>query len=310
MPKPRGPYRKKFKSKFENSEQRQIASWTNDKYQQNWLYLYHAREKKIEAENQFIKTKNIKYLRKAKIHNFKAKQILFEGINLYEETVEELQLIVKQIALELYPQEKELIDKKITRTAIEELQLYSSRGESPENPIEITQQQSDFKRKFDELLDTPKINKDPTVSLEELTQPPLSEEEKQQRLERLQVLKEEIERMEKEIKAEEEREAEEHQRRLRQFEEIIRRQKLKKLEEELEKTEERQEKIKKEILKLTKKVNFNEDVEIRDTHTRDETPEIEKQDFIQVIGDRIEEEPTREELEKEFEEESNQLHKG
>src|SRR5437764_1397076 len=138
------------------------------------------------------KTKNIKYLRKAKIHNFKAKQILFEGINLYEETVEELQLIVKQIALELYPQEKELIDKKITRTAIEELQLYSSRGESPENPIEITQQQSDFKRKFDELLDTPKINKDPTIPLEELTQPPLSEEEKQQKLERLQVLKEEV----------------------------------------------------------------------------------------------------------------------
>ena len=192
MPKPRGPYRKKFKSKFENSEQRQIASWTNDNYHQNWLYLYYAREKKIEAENQFIKTKNIKYLRKAKIHNFKAKQILFEGINLYEETVEELQLIVKQIALELYPQEKEQIGKKITRTAIEELQLYSSRGESPENPIEITQQQSDFKRKFDELLDTPKINKDPTVPLEELTQPPLSEEEKQQRLERLQVLKEEV----------------------------------------------------------------------------------------------------------------------
>src|SRR5439155_483571 len=139
-----------------------------------------------------ILKKNIKYLRKAKIHNFKAKQILFEGINLYEETVEELQLIVKQIALELYPQEKELIDKKITRTAIEELQLYSSRGESPENPIEITQQQSEFKRKFDELLDTPKINKDPTIPLEELTQPPLSEEEKQQRLERLQVLKEEV----------------------------------------------------------------------------------------------------------------------
>ena len=192
MPKPRGPYRKKFKSKFEGSEQRQIASWTNDNYHQNWLYLHHAREKKIEAENQFIKTKNIKYLRKAKIHNFKAKQILFEGINLYEETVEELQLIVKQIALELYPQEKELIDRKITRTAIEELQLYSSRGESPENPIEITQQQSDFKRKFDELLDTPKINKDPKIPLEELTQPPLSEEEKQQRLERLQVLKEEV----------------------------------------------------------------------------------------------------------------------
>jgi len=192
MPKQRGPYRKKFKSKFENSEQRQIASWTNDNYHQNWLYLYYAREKKIEAENQFIKTKNIKYLRKAKIHNFKAKQILFEGINLYEETVEELQLIVKQIALELYPQEKELIDRKITRTAIEELQLYSSRGESPENPIEITQQQSDFKRKFDELLDTPKINKDPKIPLEELTQPPLSEEEKQQRLERLQVLKEEV----------------------------------------------------------------------------------------------------------------------
>src|SRR6266511_2225453 len=192
MPKPRGPYRKKFKSKFENSEQRQIASWTNDNYHKNWLYLQYARGKKIKAENQFIKTKNIKYLRKAKIHNFKAKQILFEGINLYEETVEELQLIVKQIALELYPQEKELINKKITRTAIEELQLYSSRGESPENPIEITQQQSDFKRKFDELLDTPKINKDPTISLEELTQPPLSEEEKQQRLERLQVLKEEV----------------------------------------------------------------------------------------------------------------------
>src|SRR5207237_1361707 len=57
-------------------------------------------------------------------------------------------------------------------------------------------------------------------------------------------------------------------------------------------------------------VNFNEDVEVRDTHTKEETPEIEKQDFIQVIGDRIEEEPTREELEKEFEEESNQLRKG
>src|SRR5437660_7278613 len=123
-------------------------------------------------------------------------------------------------------------------------------------------------------------------------------------------LTEEIEKLEKEIKVEEEREAEEHQRRLQQFEEIIRRQKLKKLEEELEKTEERREKIKKEILKLTKKVNFNEDVEVRDTHTRDETPEIEKQEFIQVIGDRIEEEPTREELEKEFEEESNQLRKG
>src|SRR5207248_8337043 len=120
---------------------------------------------------------------------------------------------------------------------------------------------------------------------------------------------EEIEKLEKEIK-EKEREAEEHQRRLRQFEEIIRRQKIKKLEEELKATEERQEKIKKEISKLTKKVNFNEDVEIRDTHTRDETPEIEKQDFIQVIGDRIEEEPTREELEKELEEESNQLRKG
>src|SRR5437764_1347647 len=138
------------------------------------------------------KTKNIKYLRKAKIHNFKAKQILFEGINLYEETIEELQFIATQIALELYPQEKEQIGKKINRTAIEELQLYSSRGESPENPIEITQQQSDFKRKFDELLDTPKINKEPKIPLEELTQPPLSEEEKQQRLERLQVLKEEV----------------------------------------------------------------------------------------------------------------------
>src|SRR5207249_95190 len=67
---------------------------------------------------------------------------------------------------------------------------------------------------------------------------------------------------------------------------------------------------KKEISKLTKKVNFNEDVEIRDTHTRDETPEIEKQEIIQIIGDRLEEEPTREELEKEFEEESNQLRKG
>ena len=173
MPKPRGPYRKKFKSKFEEgSEQRQIANWTRDNYHKNWLYLQHARGKKIEAENQFIKTKNIKYLRKAKIHNFKAKQILFEGINLYEETVEELQFITTQIALELYPQEKEQIGKKITRTAIEELELYSSRGESPENPIEITQQQSDFKRKFDELLDTPKINKDPTIPLEELIQPP------------------------------------------------------------------------------------------------------------------------------------------
>jgi len=117
---------------------------------------------------------------------------LFEGINLYEESVEELQFITTQIALELYPQQKEQIGKKITRTAIEELQLYSSRGESPENPIEITQQQSDFKRKFDELLDTPKINRDPTIPLEELTQPPLSEEEKQQRIERLQVLKEEV----------------------------------------------------------------------------------------------------------------------
>src|SRR5205809_300182 len=55
---------------------------------------------------------------------------------------------------------------------------------------------------------------------------------------------------------------------------------------------------------------FKEEIEIRDTHTRNETPEIEKQDFIQIIGDRIEEEPTREELEKEFEEESNQLRKG
>ena len=123
-------------------------------------------------------------------------------------------------------------------------------------------------------------------------------------------LTEEVEKLEKEIKEEEERESEEHQRRLRQFEEIIRRQKLKKLEEELEKTEERREKIKKEISKLTKKVNFNEDVEIRDTHTRDEIPEIEKQDIIIVVGDRIEEEPTREELEEEFEKENKQIRKG
>ena len=121
---------------------------------------------------------------------------------------------------------------------------------------------------------------------------------------------EEIEKLEKEIKEEKERKVEEHQRRIQQFEEIIRRQKLKKLEEELEKTEERYKKIKKEISKLTKKVNFNEDVEIKDTHTRDETPEIEKQEIIQIIGDRIEEEPTREELEKELEEENNQLRKG
>src|SRR6266511_3634619 len=93
-------------------------------------------------------------------------------------------------------------------------------------------------------------------------------------------------------------------------EEIIRRQKLKKLEEELGATEEKHKKIKKEISKLTKKVNFNKDVEVRDTHTRKETPEIEKQEIIQVIGKRIEEEPTRKELEKEFEEESNQLRKG
>src|SRR5439155_9749503 len=91
---------------------------------------------------------------------------------------------------------------------------------------------------------------------------------------------EEIEKLEKEIKAEEEREAEEHQRRLRQFEEIIRRQKLKKLEEELKTTEERRNKIKKEISKLTQKVKFNEDVEVRDTHTREETNKIEKQDYI------------------------------
>src|SRR6266542_4426656 len=112
---------------------------------------------------------------------------------------------------------------------------------------------------------------------------------------------EEIEKLEKEEK---ERKVEEHQRRIQQFEEIIRRQKLKKLEEELEKTEERYKKIKKEISKLTKKVNFNEDVEIKDTHTRDENPEIEKQEIIQIIGERIEEEPTSEELEKEFEEEN------
>src|SRR6058998_1300904 len=121
---------------------------------------------------------------------------------------------------------------------------------------------------------------------------------------------EEIEKLEKEIKVEEEREAEEHQRRLRQFEEIIRRKKLKKLEEELKATEERRNKIKKEISKLTQKVNFNEEVEVRDTHTKDKTPEKEKQEIIQIIGDRIEEEPTREELEKELEEENNQLRKG
>ncbi len=119
-------------------------------------------------------------------------------------------------------------------------------------------------------------------------------------------LTEEIEKLEKE----EERKAEKYERDLQQFEEIIRRQKLKKLEEELGATEERHKKIKKEISKLTKKVNFNKDVEVRDTHTREETPEIEKQEIIQVIGKRIEEEPTREELEKEFEEENNQLRKG
>ena len=195
MPKPRGQQKKRYKINYRNSTEdpdlKQPADWTRNNYHQNWLYLSHARKRKIEEENNFIKTKNIKHLKKAKLHNYKAKKILFEGLNLYEETVDELHTITTQIALELYPEEKELIGKNITKTAIQELQLYSSLGETSENPIEI-ERKSDFSKRFEEYLDTPKINKDPTVPLEELTQPPLSEEEKQQRLERLQVLKEEV----------------------------------------------------------------------------------------------------------------------
>ena len=112
MPRPRGQQKKKYRINYKNSKEdpdlKQPADWTRNNYHQNWLYLLHARTRKIEEENNFIRTKNIKHLKKAKLHNYKGKKILFEGLNLYEETVDELHTITTQIALELYPQEKEL----------------------------------------------------------------------------------------------------------------------------------------------------------------------------------------------------------
>ena len=99
-------YRIKYREVPRETDLRQPADWTKNNNHRYWLYYNSARKKQIEAEDQFVKTKDPNFLRKAKIHNYKEKKLLFEGENLYEESLPELGSVYEPLILEVYPEQK------------------------------------------------------------------------------------------------------------------------------------------------------------------------------------------------------------
>src|SRR6185369_12867403 len=203
MPKPRGQQRKKFRVHYQESEEdpdiKIPAAWTKNSNHRNWLYLYHARKKQIENENKYVKTGDPIHLRRARVHNFKKKKLLYEGSNLYEETVPELGRIINEISLELFP-DQEPIPKDTLQIGIEELLNPTIIGDTEQNPIDITQLdftpinpeqefQSNLTQKIDQIINPPKIDNIGSIPIEQLISPPFTEEQKQERLGRLQTLK-------------------------------------------------------------------------------------------------------------------------
>src|SRR6185369_8645987 len=66
----------------QNPDTYRPAEWTKDRKHSYWLSYYLARKQEIEAEEQYLKTGNAEFLRKARIYSYYKQKLIYEGVNL------------------------------------------------------------------------------------------------------------------------------------------------------------------------------------------------------------------------------------
>jgi hypothetical protein len=86
-----------------NPDNYRPAEWTQDKKHSYWLNYYLARKQEIEAEEEFIKTGNAEFLRKARLYNHYKYKLVFEGRNLEPQQAPYVEIEKEPTTLTIWP---------------------------------------------------------------------------------------------------------------------------------------------------------------------------------------------------------------
>src|SRR6185369_1080151 len=89
------------------------AEWTKDRKHSYWLSYYSARKNEIEAEEQYLKTGNAEFLRKARIYSHYKQKLIYEGVNLEAKQAPYQEIDKEPTALTVWPPRpriEELVD--------------------------------------------------------------------------------------------------------------------------------------------------------------------------------------------------------
>lgn len=86
-----------------NPDNYRPAEWTQDKKHSYWLNFYLARKQEIEAEEEFIKTGNAEFLRKARLYNHYKYKLVFEGRNLEPQQAPYVEIEREPTTLTIWP---------------------------------------------------------------------------------------------------------------------------------------------------------------------------------------------------------------
>lgn len=86
-----------------NPDNYKPAEWTKDRKHSYWLNYYLARKQEIEAEEQFVKTGNPEFLRKAKLYTYYKHKLIYEGINLEAKQAPYLEIDKEPTTLTIWP---------------------------------------------------------------------------------------------------------------------------------------------------------------------------------------------------------------
>ena len=156
------------------------AEWTQDKKHSYWLNYYLARKQEIEAEEEFIKTGNAEFLRKARLYNHYKYKLVFEGRNLETQQAPYVEIDKEPTTLTIWPprpvteieiescekEEKELeriFGSKYSVVRIEPRTDRRRKRKTPEEPETTTTTTANKRRKQIPPKKTPKASTNPSV---------------------------------------------------------------------------------------------------------------------------------------------------
>src|SRR5204863_7486095 len=87
------------------------AEWTKEDKNSYWQNFYWCRKQIIDAENEFVITRNPEYLRKAKIYNYYKELLVFEGRSLLTSKPPYKEVTPEEIKLTIWPPRPTRLDE-------------------------------------------------------------------------------------------------------------------------------------------------------------------------------------------------------